>query len=356
MLPLDLRAPQAHTEAILERMRPAAIENAEGMRITLADSVPVREGDALVITTSGTTGAPKGVVHTHETLRAAARLTGAATGTDADSHWLACLPLSHIGGFSVIPRALECGAGLTVHPDFNATRVERARARGATHVSLVPTALARIDPSGWQVILLGGSAIPAERPANCIATYGLTETGGGVVYDGRPLAGVEVRVTTAARIELRSPTLGAGYREISGDPAGEESWLTPLPLTEDGFLTTNDCGSFDEVAGLLTVQGRSDDLIISGGVNVWPEPVENLLRGHPAVSDCLVTGRADPEWGQLVVAVVVPTDAAAPPTLEELRGLVKEHLPAAHAPRLLELVGSLPRNAGGKLVRQRNTD
>lgn len=356
VLPLDLRAPRDYLDSVMAQLKPSAVENSEGVRYSLSDGVPTDDGDALVIATSGSTGQPKGVVHNHRSIQAAAELTASATSTDATSHWLACLPLSHIGGFSVIPRALSAGAELTVHPDFRPARIERALKQGATHVSLVPTALARIDPTPWQVILLGGSAIPSDRPPNSIATYGMTETCGGVVYDGAALPGVEIRITSDGLIEIRSPTLARGYRHV--DPSDQENptGLTPLALTDDGFMRTTDLGSMDPVDDTLTVHGRLDDLIITGGVKVWPEPVERVLRSHYLVEDCAVVGRSDPEWGQVVVAVVVAQDPLSPPALEELRELVKGHLPSPHAPKDLILVDALQRTVTGKLRRAQMLD
>jgi o-succinylbenzoate---CoA ligase len=194
VLPLDARAPRAHIDAVLASMRPAAIVDAHGERHALAGGVPVEDGDALVVTTSGTTGVPKGAVHTHRSVEYAGFSTSIAAGVLADTRWLACLPLSHVGGLSVVTRALVTGAELVIHDGVDAAAIDQAAHDGATHVSLVPTALRRIDPGPWHTILLGGSSIPVDRPSNSIATYGMTETFGGVVYDGLALNGVEVRI------------------------------------------------------------------------------------------------------------------------------------------------------------------
>src|SRR5437879_3032321 len=144
---------------------------------------PVEDGDALVVATSGTTGEPKGVVLTHDAVEASARATSDRLAVDpARDTWLSYLPLAHIGGLSVVTRALVTGTPLTF--DVEA---------GATLVSLVPTQLRRLDARAFRTIVLGGAAPPEDRPANCVVTYGMTETGSGVVYDGVPLAGVQVR-------------------------------------------------------------------------------------------------------------------------------------------------------------------
>lgn len=341
---LDPRAPAVHNRRILAAVAPGGIVEVDGERRSLDGGTPVEHGDAVVIATSGTTGAPKGVLHSHAAVAAAARITGAATAIDGRAaRWLACLPLAHVGGFSVLTRALLNDAGLEVHERAEPSRIDDAARRGATHVSLVPTLLDRIDPSLWDLILLGGSAIPSARPTNTVATYGMTETFGGVVYEGRPLDGVEVRIRDAdedgiGTIELRTPTLARSYRD--GSATGDS----------DGWYRTGDLGSIGS-DGRLLVAGRSDDLIITGGSKVWPTPLEELLRGHPAVADVAVVGRPDEEWGQRVVAVVVPTDRAAPPTLDSLRDHVRAELPVAWAPKELLLTDVLPRTAMGKLAR-----
>ena len=151
-----------------------------------------------MVATSGSTGEPRGVVLTHDALVASAVATSRRLGVDPGRHrWLACLPLAHIGGLAVVTRALLTTTPLTVLPGFDAAEVERVgRAGGATHVSLVSTALARVDAAAFETVLLGGAAPPRPLPANVVTTYGMTETGSGVVYDGVPLDGVEVAIGT----------------------------------------------------------------------------------------------------------------------------------------------------------------
>jgi o-succinylbenzoate---CoA ligase len=293
----------------------------------------VEHGDALVVATSGSTGAPKGVVLTHDAVAASAQATSERLRVRDDDHWLACLPLSHVGGLSVVTRALHTGTELTVLPGFDAATVEEV---GATLVSLVATALSRIDPARFRVIVLGGSRPPDDRPANCVTTYGMTETGSGVVYDGVPLDGVEVDIAADGEIRLRAPMLLRCYRDgIS-------------PLDADGWFATGDLGEW-RPDGRLHVAGRRGDLIITGGENVWPEAVEAALADHPGVAEVMVRGVEDPEWGQLVEAVIVP--AADPPTLDAIRDHVKQRHPAFMAPKRLVLAESLPRTTIGKLRR-----
>ena len=338
-LPLDQRWPAPARADLVERMGAAAVVGRDGERSRTSVGRPVEPGDALVVATSGSTGRPKGVVLTHAAIGASAIATSARLGVGSDDHWLACLPLSHVGGLSVVTRALATGTPLTVLPGFDADDVD---ASDATLVSLVATALARIDATRWRAIVLGGARPPDDRPPNAVTTYGLTETGSGVVYDRRPLDGVEVRIVDG-EVQLRCPMLLRCYRDGSD------------PRTPDGWFPTGDLGELDD-DGLLTVHGRRGDLIITGGENVWPEPVEAALRGHPAVADVAVIGVDDPDWGQRVTALVVPVDAGRPPSLDDLRDHVKATMPAYAAPRAMALRSTLPRTSLGKLRRSELTD
>ena len=323
----------------VDQRLPAAARATIGTAMGVGDDVGV--GDALVVATSGSTGAPKGVVLTHDAIAASAEATSRRLDVTTDDHWLACLPLSHVGGLSVVTRALHSGTRLTVLPGFDADAVSQVSERvGATLVSLVATALRRIDPAIFRTIVLGGSRPPADRPPNTVATYGMTETGSGVVYDGVPLDGVEVRIDDGAEVWLRGPMLMRCYRDGSS------------PFDADGWLPTGDLGRWLD-DGRLHVDGRRGDLIITGGENVWPEAVEAILTSHPAVADAMVHGVDDDEWGQLVEAVIVPRGTA--PTLETIRAYVKESHPAFLAPRSIRIVDALPRTSLGKLRRHANT-
>ncbi|HMK96986.1 MAG TPA: fatty acid--CoA ligase family protein, partial [Acidimicrobiales bacterium] len=205
-------------------------------------------------------------------------------------------------------------------------------------VSLVPTALARVDAARFYKVLVGGSAVPRDLPPNVVPTYGLTETGSGVVYDGLPLRSVEVAISASSEVLLKGPMLLRAYRDGT------------VPFDDDGWFATGDAGHLDE-AGRLHVTGRLSDMLVSGGENVWPATVEGILSQHPGVAEVAVSSRPDPEWGELVVACVVPLDGASPPTLSELRALVRDELAAYAAPKDLILLESLPKSALGKLLR-----
>ncbi len=336
VLPVDRRLPEQAVARLLAGLGPAWIVEGNGRRrLDPADARPLQDGDALVMATSGTTGEPKGVVHTHASIAASAAATSAHLGIDPDRHhWLACLPLAHIGGLSVVLRALWAGTGLTVVDGFD---VETALASTATHLSLVPTALQRLGDRAdrFERIVLGGSAPPQQLAANVVTTYGLTETGSGIVYDGWPLPGVEVR-EQHGELQVRGAMLLRAYRD------GVD------PRNADGWFATGDGGSVD-ADGFVRVYGRTDDLIITGAQKVWPDPVERIVARLDGVAEVAVVGRAHPEWGRQVTAVIVPN--GRPPTLQAVRDAVKAELAPYCAPGAIELVDALPRTALGKVRR-----
>ena len=362
--PLDPRLPPAARQVMLDALRPTRIVGSDGDQHALADGVGVEEGDAVVVATSGTSGQPKGVVLTHEAVAASALATSARLGVDATFHtWLACLPLAHIGGLAVVTRSIVTGTPVIVLPGFEAEAVEElGRSGRATHVSLVTTALRRLDPSVFACVLLGGSKAPAVLPANVVSTYGMTETGSGVIYDGRPLDGAEVSFRPVERahsrgeaasgasvvegeILLRAPMLFRCYRQ------GDDGRVVG-PDGAQGWFATGDAGRLD-ADGNLVVSGRLEDVITTGAEKVWPDLVERTLMAHPGVAEVAVWKRSDPEWGERVVAWVVPTDDA--PSLDELRQIVADGIAPWAAPKELVLVDDLPRTAAGK-VRRRELD
>jgi O-succinylbenzoic acid--CoA ligase len=322
----------------------------------LRPDLPLESDDvALVVATSGSTGEPKGVLLTagalrHSVLAAQRRLGG-------PGQWLLALPVTHIAGLQVLVRSLAAGTTpevLDLYGGFDTGAFSAATGRldpaGRRYTALVPTQLQRLLDAGadlttYDAILLGGAAAPAplvERAvaagARVVLTYGMTETCGGCVYDGEPLDGVDVAVRDDGRITIGGPVVFAGYR-LRPD-------LTADALV-DGRLLTSDLGRLDE-SGLLTVVGRTDDVIVSGGVNVSASLVEHVLGGHPKVRVCAVVGRPDEQWGERVVAVVqaVRTDEA--PTLEELRSFGADDLEPAALPKELVVLGMLPMLDSGK--------
>ncbi len=343
-IPLDPRLPDAERRRVLAAMRPGAIIGVDDERRRLENGQPIEPGDALVIATSGTTGHPKGVVLTHDAVEASARATSAVIDVDPSSdRWLACLPLAHVGGLSVVTRALHTGTGLEVHAGFDPAAVLDAAERGVTLVSLVTRALAQVPPERFRTVVIGGAAPPPDRPANVIATYGMTETGSGVVYDRTPIDGVEIRIDAESEIWLRGPMLLRAYRDGT-DPK------------IDGWFPTGDLGHWSPDDGRLVVEGRRGDVIVTGGEKVWPERAEVVIARQLGFREIALVGQPHPEWGHEVVALIAPDDTAdQPPTLEQLREAVKAELPAWYAPRRIELVEALPRTALGKLRRRELT-
>ncbi len=351
--PLDPRLPRPAAERLLDALAPTAVVGPDGVRQRRPGGRPVAEGDAVVVATSGSTGEPRGVVLTHRALLASAQATSERLGIDPEADtWLACLPLAHVGGLAVVTRALLTGAGLVVRPGFAAAEVEAlGRSGAATRVALVATALRRIDPAVFRTVLLGGAAPPAGLAANVVTTYGLTETGSGIVYDGWPLDGVEVALGTgrpgegaAGEVLVKGPMLLRAYRDGT-DPR------IPGPDGAGGWLPTGDGGRLGP-DGRLAVDGRLAEVVVTGGEKVWPGPVERIVAAQPKVAEAAVWKRPDPEWGERLVAWVVPADPADPPTLPALREAVTAELPPWAAPKELVLVAALPRTASGKVRRR----
>jgi o-succinylbenzoate---CoA ligase len=359
--PLDPGAPEAVLRERLAQLRPTRIDDGGGP-VSRRDGLPVPAGTGAVVSTSGTTGTARAVQLDHTALMASARAVHAAIGGAPDDGWLCCLPLHAVAGLAIVARARALGLPLTVHARFDPDAVAAAPTTGAanaTLVSLVPTMLARLlerdAPLGrFRTILLGGGPVPAPLVSRAVAagahvatTYGMTETGGGCVHDGHPLEGVEVRLGPASNahdgatgeILVRGPVVMRGYHR--------DADATARAFTDDGWLRTGDLGGFGD-DGRLRVVDRLRDVVITGGVNVSPTAVERVLVEHPTVREVCVTGAPDDEWGERVVAFVVPTPDAAPPSLESLRAFARDRLTAAELPREVRVVTEIPRTPGGK--------
>jgi O-succinylbenzoic acid--CoA ligase len=353
LLPVDVRLPRALARRLVDRGRPTIILDARNGWKRVRSAPTAGSDIALVMPTSGTVGEPKLAELTRDAVIAAVRGSAAMLPADPDEAWLSCLTPAHIGGLLVLLRAIVLGTPVVVHPGLDP--VALASETDCRFVSIVPTMLLRlldagVDISRFRAILVGGAALMPElrsraeaARARVVQTYGLTESCGGVVYEGQPFPGTRVRVDQqTSEILLAGPTIMRGYRDARRDDA---------PLG-DGWLRTGDGGRIDE-RGLLHVDGRLDDLIVTGGEKVRPGEVESVLRQHPKVADVAVAGRPDPEWGARVVAFVVPVDLTDPPTLEALRETAAASLPRFKGPRELVLVGELPRTPSGKTRRSR---
>lgn len=345
-------------QAALAGTGPGVVPFAEGSTVPTLPTQDV----ALVVQTSGSTGAAKQVLLSAAALRHSA-MAGQRRLHDGDpGTWLLALPAQHIAGMNVLIRAAVAERSpvvLDIAQTFTTTSFAAATDRlptGPAFVSLVPTQLHRLmaEPAGiealrrFTAVLVGGAATAPElvgraRTAGVamVTSYGMSETCGGCVYDGRPLDGVTVTLDAASRITLSGPVVADGY---AGRP-----FEAPFHQEPGGrSFTTGDLGVL--VDGALTVLGRADDMLISGGVNVAPQAVEHVLAAAPGVAQVALTGVPDPEWGQLLVAVVV-ADQGEPPSLETLRSLVSTALGAAAAPKRLVLTDALPTRGPGKLDR-----
>lgn len=361
ILPLDQRLTDRDRRAIVDLARPASVVTADE-EVLFADPEPLDpEGAGLVIATSGTTGRLKLVELSRAAVSAAVgasfvalRTTSSPMALEPSEPWICCLSPAHMGGMVVLLRQLVFETPVTVVERFGVEAFARGRIPPGVHVSLVPTMLHRLvdaleDLSHLGVLLVGGGGLEpqlgrraAERGGHVVSTYGLTETSGGIAYDGRLFEGTRARIGAGEEIELDGPTLMEGYRL---DPEA-----TASAFMLDGWMRTGDAGALDDT-GHLQIHGRLDDAIRTGAETVWPQRVEAALAAHPKVADVAVAGRPDPEWGAHVVAFVVPAAAGDPPTLQELRDHARERLPGFMAPRALVLMADLPRTVSGKLRR-----
>ncbi|MEV4568750.1 AMP-binding protein [Nonomuraea sp. NPDC049419] len=335
-----------HEAPAIEALRPTHVGG-----VPRDDGAGVPDDVAVVISTSGSTGAPKGVLLSAAALRASATASLRRVGAVKGERWLCCLPVAHVSGLQVLVRALLSGSEPVIHPSFDPHAVLDS---GADHVSMVPTQLHRLvemgaDLSVFRSIVLGGAAPrpglldrARELGARVVTTYGSSETSGGCVYDGRPLDGVDLKIGDDGLIRIAGPVLFSGYRFDR----------PPAPL-DGGWFVTSDLGELD--GGRLRVLGRADDVINTGGEKVVAAAVTAVLAAHPEVADAAVIGVPDPEWGELVTAVIVPADPGAPPTLSQLRAFCRDRLPPHAAPRDLRLMSRLPLLPNGKtdLVRLR---
>jgi len=306
----------------------------------LAAQAPAPPDALLVVHTSGTTGAPRPVALTRANVLAQAQACARVLGPYGAERWLCPLPLSHVGGLMVLLRSAIAGLTVVLRP------LEGTELHGATLASLVPTQLARaLDaglaaPPGLRTVLLGGAGTPRallERAAAAGVpvrqTYGLTQACSSVTISapgdletqGPPLDGVGVAIAPDGEILVSGPTVAGG-----------------------GTLATGDLGRLDD-HGRLVVAGRKADTIVTGGENVAPAEVEDVLLEHPAVADAGVFGRPDPEWGEAVTAHVV---LRAPADPDALRAWARERLAGYKVPKAIEVVETLPRTGSGKLLRR----
>jgi O-succinylbenzoic acid--CoA ligase len=346
-MPVDLRlgeeerAAQTSTAALVLR---EPLDSAAGERVAPPGTHDL-EAAALVVHTSGTSGAATPVELTYGNLLWSAMGSTVALGLDAHERWLCPLPLTHVGGLSILVRSAIAATTAVLHPRFDAERVIASLGgERITVVSLVPTMVGRLLDAGlrrapdlrWA--LVGGAGLEPKRARRArdvglpvAETYGLTQAASQVATSGVALFCTQVAIAADREILVAGPTVAPGA------------------VSPDGWLHTGDQGALDE-HGRLSVTGRAADTIVSGGENVAPTEVEAALLEHPAVAEAAVHGRPDPEWGEAIVATVVLRDGTQP-TEEELRAHVAGRLARFKVPKAVRVAGALPRTASGKLRR-----
>jgi O-succinylbenzoic acid--CoA ligase len=370
LVPINTRLTQAEVDWQVSNAAVAQVLEDADLAALLgqnADDDEPREVDLdewhSIVYTSGTTGRPKGAILTYGNHWWSAVASALNIGLHADDVWLACLPLFHVGGLSILLRSVICGLSAIVQPRFDATAVDRAiDEQGVSIVSVVSTMLNRMlaergdraYPSTLRCVLLGGGPAPLPLLERAIAaglpvvqTYGLTETASQVVTlapedairkvgsAGKPLMGSQVRIDVDGEICVRGPTVSPGYLN---EPR-REAWLR-----------TGDLGYLDD-EGYLYVLDRRDNLIVSGGENVYPAEVEATLMAHPGVTEAGVIGVPDAEWGRTVAALVCLKPGQSQ-NADELIAFCRQRLAGYKVPRHVEFRDSLPRNAAGKLLRR----
>jgi O-succinylbenzoic acid--CoA ligase len=330
---LDRRLSARRRTVELELLGATAVLSENGLYSL--PGAPVDDEIGLVMLTSGSSGPAKAAELSWEALAASAALTRATRRSADLPVWYPCLPPNHIGGLAVLLRAIMGDAELLWGDpeDLNS-----APSRGATHVSVVRTQLARHDVSGFATVLLGGARPPMDRPGNVIATWGMTETGSGIVHDGRALPGVDV-ASVGGELCVRSPTLFRSYRN-SVRPA------VVGPDGRDDWFPTGDGG--DVIDGRVSVHGRLRFVVNTGAEKLWPEDLEAVLTTLPGVRDVAVTGVEDPEWGQRVVALVVGDGSDVD---DAIRALAEERIGPWAKPKEIRYVAAIPRTGNGKIRR-----
>jgi o-succinylbenzoate---CoA ligase len=361
LLPLSPRLTEAERARVVEIVEPMIDLDDPGLLTQTEADLPLlgeHDNDDICayVLSSGSTGAPKAIGLTYGNFLWSAMGGAYNIGVDPADRWLCCVPLSHIAGLSIVMRSAIYGTTAVVHDGFDVERVARSLSEDRiTVVSLVTTMLSRLleagaDLSGPRAILVGGGPVPEsilaealDRGATVVQTYGLTETCSQVTTlapedaqrklgsAGRPLLTSHVRIR-GGEILIQGPTVAPGRAD------------------ESGWLHTGDLGYIDE-EGFLYVRDRIDDMIVTGGENVVPSEVEEVLLRHPGVADAAVVGREDPEWQQAVTAVVVLAPGAEV-TPDALRRHCAETLAGYKVPKRVELAAALPRTPSGKLMRR----
>jgi o-succinylbenzoate---CoA ligase len=361
LLPLSPRLTAAERGAIVGAEEPIVdLDDPGELTQTEADLPLLGEHDmdevCARVLTSGSTGTPHPVGLTYGNFLWSAVGSAFNIGVEPEDRWLCCVPLSHVAGLSIVMRSVIYGTTAVIHDGFDVDLVAAAlESDGITVVSVVTTMLMRLleagaDLFGPRAILVGGGPVPKEpleeaiaKGATVVQTYGLTET----------CSQVTTLTPADARRKLGSagrPLLTTHLRIRDGEILVQGPTVAPGRIDPDGWLHTGDLGHIDE-EGFLYVKDRIDDMIVSGGENVIPAEVEEVLLRHPEVADAAVVGREDPEWQQAVTAVVV-LESGSEVTPDDLRRYCADSLAGFKVPKRVELAAALPRTPSGKLMRR----
>ena len=359
-----------------ERPVPGEIPRAAASKAPLPGVGP--DDVVALLRTSGTGGEARAVALARRNFDASARAVGRRLGLDPNDVWYASLSLAHIGGMTLVHRALAAGSRVVVRGAYRLEMlVELIEAGRITHVSLVPTLLGRLLDAGLprplppplRCVLVGGAGAPPALVERALAaglpvalTYGMTEACSQVATAppalvrakpgtaGPPLDGAEVRIATDGEIEVRGKMVARAYHRGGRADAGG---VGDEPISgPDGWYRTGDLGRLDR-DGHLWVAGRKSHRIVSGGVNVDPAEVERVLAAHPGVAEAAAVGLPDPEWGERVAAGVVPARGGGDLGENALHGYCREMLGPAARPATLVVLDALPRNPNGKVDRAR---
>jgi O-succinylbenzoic acid--CoA ligase len=343
-------------------------ERAEARSVLYASAIP--PGTCLVLWTSGTSGKPRGVALSSQSLRAISEASRERLALGSGDVWLASLSPAHVGGLVSIVRALLLGSALIVPDAIDGVRMDRMLEQGVegvtpTHVSLVPTQFGQIldrrgdrpAPAHLRCALIGGAHAPASLVGRAIEagwpialTYGATEMCSQIATAppalvrqkpgtvGAPMVGVELSVSEGGELLVRGPGQALGYVGPTTGPVADQ----------EGWYHTGDLGRVD-AQGHLWITGRRIDRIVTGGVTVDAIEVEEAVRAHPAVVDVCVVGLPDPGWGERVAALVVPVVGEF--DVDDVDGFVRERNMRAKVPTIWHTAVELPRNANGKVDR-----
>ncbi len=365
--PALITAGNSYSFATLLSADPGQLPERLAMLLKQADLPGIAE---LLIATSGSTGEPRQIMLSAANLEAAVRASRSRIPLEQGDIWLNCLPLQHIGGLAIFYRCAEAGATVLLQDKFDAKQIQEDMERhGVTHISLVPAMLARLldagpPPALLKYALIGGGPLSenlAQRAFHAgwpiCPTYGMSEAASQVAtlasfppdwregMAGAPLPGISVEIIDEnglptkgeGRIRVRGPSVMAGYANAA--------YETGHGLI-DGWFVSGDRGYFDAQGNLL-IMGRHDDMLVSGGINIHPAEVENLLLACPGVSDAAITAVSDEVWGDRIAALVVGDD------MQAIEMWCRANLSSALRPRSFIAVDALPRNALGKLERKR---